>query len=71
MLDVISFSQGSGGFELEPTTGFFLYSKQIFLYKQHQAEIDKKSSKSQESPWGWTFAIWKLSPFFVHIIIQN
>ena len=27
---------------------------------QHQAEIGKKLSKKQGTPWDWTFAIWKL-----------
>ena len=28
------------------------------LNKEHQAEIGKKSSKGQTTPWGLTFAIW-------------
>ena len=44
-------------------TGFFY--KQLF-YEQHQAETGKNASKSYSTPWGWTFAIWKLFAFFIY-----
>ena len=49
----------------------FFY-KQHF-YKQHQVEIGKKSRKSLATPWGWTFAIWKLFAFFssIRYILQK
>ena len=33
---------------------FFLWAK--LLYKQHQAEIDKKLRKSWTTTWGWAFS---------------
>ena len=51
-------------------SSYTLLYKQQF-YKQRQAEIDKKSSKSQGTPWRWTFAIWKLFTFLIHIIIKK
>ena len=36
---------------------YTLFHKQHF-YKQRQAEIGKKLSKSLETPWGWYFAIY-------------
>ena len=53
----------------ENTIARFFY-KQHF-YKQHQAEIGKKLSKCQATPWGRTFAIWKLFKFFISVIIQK
>ena len=55
--------------------GYFLRKHTLFhkeyFYKQRQAEIGKKSSKSQTTPWGWNFIIWKLFTFFIHIITQT
>ena len=47
-----------------------LFYKQHF-YKKYEAEIDKKLSKSYATPRGRTFAIWKLFPFFIHVITQK
>ena len=52
------------------TYTLIIFYKQHF-YKQHQAETGKKMNKSETKPWGWTFAIWKLFAFFIHIIIQK
>ena len=38
---------------------------------QCQVEIDKKFSKCKATRWGWTFAIWKLFTFFIHLVIQK
>ena len=38
---------------------------------QHQTEIGEKSTKSETTPLGWAFAIWKLFDFFIHIFIQK
>ena len=41
------------------------------FYKQQRAEIDQKSSKNKAIPWSWIFDIWKLFPFFIHVISSS
>ena len=44
------------------------------LFKQHsykQRKADKKLSKSLATHWGWTFVMWKLFAFFIHVVIQE
>ena len=53
---------------VSPTDDFETVKNEITLLA---AEISKTSSKSQATPWGWTFDIWKLFMFFIHVIIQN
>ena len=40
-------------------------------FYKYQAEIGKKSSKCQATPWGLYFTIWKLFTFFIQIFIQK
>ena len=47
-----------------------LFYKKYF-YKQRQAEMGKKLSKSEVTPWRWTFAIWKLFVLFIHVMIEK
>ena len=47
-----------------------IFHKQYF-YKQRQPETGKNQAKAKQTPWGWTFAIWKLFAFFVQVIIQK
>ena len=46
----------------------FLFYKQHF-YKQRKAEIGKKIKQGWDTPWGWTFTIWTLFTFFIHVIV--
>ena len=34
-------------------------------------KLTKKLSKCYATLWGWTFAIWKLFTFYIHVIIQK
>ena len=47
------------------------FFKKYHFYKQRQAEMSEKSSKSYATPWAWTFAIWKSFTFFNYFIIQE
>ena len=37
---------------------------------ENQAEIVEKFNKRYVTPWGWTFAIWKLFAFFIYVFIK-
>ena len=48
-----------------------LQSIELFLVSFLHTPLGMKPSKSYATPWGWTFAIWKLFAFFIYVSSKN
>ena len=61
----------SNGNSLTYLRTYALFLKSNTFISNARLKSTKKLSKSYATPWGWTFAIWKLFALLIHVIIQK